>query len=424
MSERHTDSSTPPAAKERPKVAVVVRRRWWVAAGLAAVLACAPEGAVRPDVVGMRDDSVTTQSATTPAQVVEESSQSVVRTTAEAATPPASGTVSDLVQGIRTLRQLPADSITKWRNGLDRIAKMSRRGDASVSMRRMILDAIAAPSDAEFHERLAQLPVTITSAAGYNNGVSGQYRSYAVRGAAPIRLFFPSRSVGRQPPDDDASSWIEGDGDGERIIVNAAFVIGAEGAPETPALDVCSTTWEGIPYQGDCATQQEIDEGLAAIAAMDVELADDSAEAEQLCLEKFQEACDVPYEEDVEVAVKESTPVAALLYELEDGSEEYFVLPAVEAMPTRGSCGAAGKVRAAVDVRILGSASTQGCAVEAASFAVGVLSWIVAKATVYDVVTAGASSLGVTVAVTGTILAGLGAGLAIGSYISCLQEKT
>jgi hypothetical protein len=106
---------------------------------------------------------------------------------------PVSGETSGAVVAMRKLRGLPADSITKWRAGLDRLAKVSRHKEASVALSRIILDAVTASTDVEYRTKIAQLPVTITDSAGLDAaGRVGTYRNYSVYGKTRISVFRPT----------------------------------------------------------------------------------------------------------------------------------------------------------------------------------------------------------------------------------------
>jgi hypothetical protein len=63
--------------------------------------------------------------------------------------------------GFRSLRSAAKDSIASWNKALDLIAKSAKNGESSVALRRQILRAIESSSDAEYHTKIAQLPVTV-----------------------------------------------------------------------------------------------------------------------------------------------------------------------------------------------------------------------------------------------------------------------
>src|SRR5690606_1631417 len=81
------------------------------------------------------------------------------------------------------------DSLRRLQRDLNLAAARSKRGEASVALRRIVLDALAARSREEFRRHIARLPVAQEDSAGTHQGATGYYRHYSVRGKRKFTRF-------------------------------------------------------------------------------------------------------------------------------------------------------------------------------------------------------------------------------------------
>lgn len=93
----------------------------------------------------------------------------------------------------RNLRSIFADSVAKWNAALDKAAALSRRGESSVRLRRKVLRALAAPTDAAMYAQLSELPVDVSDSGGYQGSTPGIYRTYSV-GTSRFSRFIANQS--------------------------------------------------------------------------------------------------------------------------------------------------------------------------------------------------------------------------------------
>jgi hypothetical protein len=306
-------------------------------------------------------------------------------------------------------RSVPQDSILRWRRGLDNIARNSRRGEQSVAMRRIILSALEAESREDFRKTLGALPVRLTDEAGFQNGASGTYRSYAVNGVTRVRRFIPSvKESGYSAA--QAEEWDTHDGEVRlRGGPHAEF-----GEPARAGSQTCSTTWDGVQYDGECASQAEIDDALAVIAAMDAEINDDWAEAQSTCLIVYGEpqSCvfDQDEEEEEEFAAFGSLDgdVSALARRSGPSADESFVFRVTPCVPRNGAT--------------TPTVSTN-CVEQGIAAAVGVIAWVASKVAASSALVQGASRSGVVATAVGVTTVGFSAGFGVGTYLACLAEE-
>ncbi|HEX7122965.1 MAG TPA: hypothetical protein VF178_11385 [Gemmatimonadaceae bacterium] len=180
-----------------------------------------------------------------------------------------------MVKGVAQLRAAASDSLESWRRNLELLAGVSKRRRESVVLLTQVLEALAARTDAEFHERVAALPVTISETAGRDaKGNPGVYRTYSVKGISRIRLFRPLQGfapAGR-PDDGLASEPLELEGEGESADVAWSSVSYGDVAPIESGTDWCEMTDEDYGYfEGECATQQEVDDAASILASMETD---------------------------------------------------------------------------------------------------------------------------------------------------------
>lgn len=175
--------------------------------------------------------------------------------------------------------------IAEWRRTLDRIARVSKRGESAVVLRRMVLDALEAPSAAEYRQTLRDLR-TRMAAAGRD--VSGGDTPTLTRGGDVTGIDFPlgwMQSAGQPGTAESSEAFSEGD-----ELEGSASRSHLDNVDEL-AVHECSTTWEGIVYEDECATQEEIDDALAILEALHSETTADYAEAETECINKYGNEC-------------------------------------------------------------------------------------------------------------------------------------
>ena len=160
----------------------------------------------------------------------------------------------------------------------------------NVAMTLQVIDALKATSDADFHMRVQALPVTIVKTTVADSlGRPGVKREFIVRGkvkamafeafntASPLTIPVSSRlqlaAVQNFEPvslssTHDASGPL-GDGFDGFAATNAAETIGPSVPESSPVAKDCSyTDDESNNWTGQCATTQEIDDAIAALAAL------------------------------------------------------------------------------------------------------------------------------------------------------------
>lgn len=181
---------------------------------------------------------------------------------------------SSLVGLIREL-QKNRELLTAWRARVEQVAKLSKRSAATAARTLTLIDALSAPTQHQFHQRVQRLGVGVERRSTSNaQGIRGVQTSYIVRGAVKMRLFVPTRAAVAPPPPASDSFVPEGD----------------EGldAPETVAA--APTTLQEDCGGEPCATQQEIDDAMATLVAiddennaLDAEMSAEMAEIDEWC---------------------------------------------------------------------------------------------------------------------------------------------
>ncbi len=174
------------------------------------------------------------------------------------------------------LRKSMRPKLAEWRRSLNEIARVSPRGERAVALRRIVLAAIEAESDEEYHRILRQLPRRSGQIASSNGASEGGPADVADRsgfvGAFVMNVAYARGGVRASRLARTAESSVSGP---------------SAGLAEMSFSDQCTTVWEGVEYVDECATQAEIDEGVAVLDAIEVELKADYAEAQALCWEIF-----------------------------------------------------------------------------------------------------------------------------------------
>jgi hypothetical protein len=155
---------------------------------------------------------------------------------------------SGALKAVRAVRH-DAQALAKWRQNVDRMAKVSKAAKARLAGTTRLIDALSASSPAAFHEQVQKLGVTVrTMPATDVSGFPGVRKEFVVRGAVKLRLFIPTRPA---PPADDSAS--------DDDIVKGPNV--------GPTVWAVQEDCGGEP----CATQQELDDALAALLSIDEE---------------------------------------------------------------------------------------------------------------------------------------------------------
>lgn len=291
---------------------------------------------------------------------------------------------------LRRLREIVGFSTTEWRASLDEIARVSPRGESAVATRRIILEALEAESDAEFHRILRRLPRRLAELPNRPSSILAN--AYSMSEEHGRRTSGPNAGVG-----------------------------------DVHLMSECTTIWEGLEYTGECATPEEIEAALALVAALDAEIAADYAEAQTLCVETFGtvESCGPgsvePYEEEEEfqpAADGELTGSLDLAGDLSSGPGAMFGVSLAKFSGTtcdRGDLATGGNEDQVAETSCAGPAIMAGF---------GLASWLISKAGAYNVIKHGASKSGVGIAVAGIIIGGVSAGYSIGDYLVCVKARS
>ncbi|MGH7655167.1 MAG: hypothetical protein ACREN6_10945 [Gemmatimonadaceae bacterium] len=313
---------------------------------------------------------------------------------------------------------ITADSLAAWSKLLDKIAKMSKRGERAVELRRTLLYALAAPSDEIFHLRLSKLPVTVTDSLGEESGRSGYFRNYAVRGVTRARYFVPANAKERSRAKLGTSGWFEGEGEPLPSLQLEGSV--STGPNRSGATD-CSMTspYDGLYYEGDCATQEDIDDGYAEIASMDDEINGDYDEAVDDCNASPDPSQCTATDETAGSGLPERAATTFGLEMLEDGSDGYSMLPSVGLISAERGCSSAPSLSSSG----LLSDTRNHCFQQAIDAAAGVAGWGLAKYGAYLVLTAEVDPPvgAVVAAVGGSILVGWGFVSSVSTYMGCVR---
>lgn len=331
--------------------------------------------------------------------------QSVVQAGLQNAKRPAKGTTPSPVVALREMRRASVDSVAKWRESLDKFAKVSRRKEASVVLSRIVLDAVSARSDAEYHEKIAQLPVVITDSAGVDDrGRAGYYRNYSVYGKTRTSVFHPTAG---EPVSGLDASWPEVD------EANPGLT------EDEPSVASAALTWcvDDLPegyWEGECATQAEIDDANSAMAALETEMdgvESDVAHAEYCAEhpEDYQTCAD----QEENTASDADGPVSPEW--LEDGG----VVGSAQAQWAIAADCAAEEPDANF---MLAWTARESCAMEAAQAGIAAVAWWGSKVAARAVLAAATTSNAAGWAIFGAMTTGFALAGAAGSYITCLQS--
>lgn len=322
------------------------------------------------------------------------------------------------VAGMKTLRRLPAEALHRWGLALDSLARSSKRGEAAVASSRIILRALIAPSEQAYHAELARLPVTISMTAGVSGGVTGYYRNYSVNGVVRAKSFVPasaSRGVAG-PFDEESENALEGEGDGSPVA--ATTVDYAVDAPRVAPVVDCSATYNSTYYEGECATQGELDEGLATIAALDAEVSGTISEAESSCstIQSNPSQCGGwETEDELELEEMGSAETFFSAVTLEDGLAS-APMSQFAALTCRADA-----ITATGVASTLTGVSRPDCTTQAIDAAVGIVGWGLAKYGAYMVLTSATvpPAGAVAAAVGGSILAAWSLVSGVSGYLTC-----
>jgi len=150
---------------------------------------------------------------------------------------------------------------------LQRYAKGSRRGQASVAMTLQILHAFEASSAGEYHRRISEVPVLVAKSADRDAlGREGVRTDYLLNGVLKASRF-AALDAGDGTPAADVLERFPDETDEAPVAEITATGILATGFH--------GRSW-GVPceYEGwvdECATQQEIDDGYVVAIALDAE---------------------------------------------------------------------------------------------------------------------------------------------------------
>jgi hypothetical protein len=280
-------------------------------------------------------------------------------------------------------------------------------------MTRQVIDAIAAPKE-EFHDRIAELPVSIkVSAAGGDAGRGQTRRDYFVSGKLRLSAFVSASAAANVDVDAEPSPEPrqEPGRAGEETEEDLLHPYCEYTHPETNEF-----------FSGECATQQEVDDAYAAIAAMDTEieaaLLEQETVHEEYCetlteiLEEpaaDEEGCDPSSAAQPPMTVQQSSPDETPFDAM--WGEESLETLRLSSISDDGIPGVPGR-----------------CEAVAIFSAITVVGWVGSKWGAIHVLTAMTTvtpppASAVAWAVFFSLTAGAGAAFAVASYIECMEEE-
>jgi hypothetical protein len=305
---------------------------------------------------------------------------------------------SGFVKDVTHLRSGPtADTLEKLRDKLEAFAKISKRGPASVAITLQVVDAFGATSHEEFHNRIAKLPVTISAAPTVDqSGRAGVRRDYFVKGKLKYTFFFST--------DRGASHAEVAATNSESTPGNEQTDDTAAGASSSPPAPLARADCD----DGDCATQEDIDDAISAVAAMQDDIDADEGEAAAM----QSDYCSVTAI-DPDLCGSHTHEVSSF-----DASAQEWGISGPEDAESPLEIWTCRKSPATA----FGYATSgNSCAGDGIFAALGVGAWIASKAALWDVVTAvEVSSAGLGAALFGALAAGAMAGYGIGTFINCM----
>jgi hypothetical protein len=276
----------------------------------------------------------------------------------------ASGTATVARNSFATGTRLNPESYKELRARLIKVAKVFKRDTATFSNTLILADAMAAATPEEYRANIARLPVKVVVAD------DGMRRDYYVRGRLKMTLF--------------TSAPLERDG-----------------GPSAGAFDCEYYDEENNWWDGECATQQEIDDAAAAAASADWDM-------EQAWNDCMAETDNSEYCGNWQPPQE---PASALsIEEAVGGPFDPGILGATPC--TDDTVSPSGEV-------VAGNCVTDG--VEAI---VAMGSWLSARIGINHIVARGtaAAAAEVGAGVAGVILGAIGGGLALGIFINCMVQ--
>jgi hypothetical protein len=300
--------------------------------------------------------------------------------------------------------RITTDSIARLKDAFRRYTQVSGRDHTSFAMTLQVLDALSAPTKEEFHRRIANVPVTISvSPVIGEDGRTRLRKDYFLEGSLRASYFIDTVSApihqlaeGQLPtgPSDGAMSA------GWPSQVNCYYT------------DPWGTIWTD-----ECATQQEIDDGVAALIVLDYE-------ATRIIDELAQITPDY-------CAVIGGYP-SVLQYPEETDEPCYFLDPAAEMESARGPSvsGLWGNAAAPQSSFMLASnlcsdtpTSRRPCFMEGVQAGVASAFWIGSKYGAIAVLTSATPTTGaVGWAVFGAAASGFALAGAAASFIACVRS--
>lgn len=325
---------------------------------------------------------------------------------ARAATQTSASGNADLRREVTEMRRLMGASdadLSVWRQQLDQIARHSKRGENAVRVRRTLLEALRAPSDAEYRRILGRLRASMATIE-----LSTTLRAHLVEEVAPTGLLLVAQDV-RQSDAPVAWDELPAYGDVE-VRVPASHT----NSPVGVGYYECSTTWDGIVYEGECATQEELDEALAILDSLNAEITAQYSEAMGECVTRYGTGgCPADYD-DEETQFAWSGSLAPQ----HDGSPSTHLVSAVVTSGTEADSPAC----TASDFQSADRADAMSCAGEGLAAGAAVFGWVAAHVAANDMLRIGASRGG-KVAILGVLVTGaFSTGWAIGSWVNCMME--
>lgn len=257
-------------------------------------------------------------------------------------------TDTDRTGGSRLYHALVArrDELSQAREKLAQYGSTSDRS-RSVSLSLRVLDAMSAPSEAVYRQRMNELPVTIHRNAERDQlGRDGLVTEYWVKGKKWGSRFEPTTPEWKGPSETSS----------------------IDGGPSATSLELarseyepCTYTNEDGTWAGECATQQDIDDGWTQLAALDSDLG--SVQSDQ--------AADVEYCRTVLNSCWETEAAPALEPDYSfDGPSGYGGSGTGPCAPVRSDCTSQAVAATSAGVTAVVRMSLAGAALSAAGVSV------------------------------------------------------
>lgn len=288
---------------------------------------------------------------------------------------------------------------------LEQVAPVLKGGTGSVAMMLQLARALEAPTRENHRNVLAKLPLSVRISSARDGSAR---RDFYVRGTLKLSVFGATDAADPMP---------------QRFATWRGGVPSAQSASSLTASsdeDWCTTEFQGVVYYDECATQQDVDDGWATIAALDYEV--DGLESQfnaaiaSHCGGDPYACDDLPEPESGEEEIGAPTVVAG---GIPGRVQDHLLLDARLRPSDDEDCGHSGSPHLVV-------ASGGDCAVAAISAVAGLYGFGLAKDAAVGLLT---SAVKVTarrallVGLGGTVTAALSVGIGVGAFLECLAVE-